>query len=114
MATMQNLSLKQRDLTAIKAAARLLKERFPVAKVVLFGSKSRRDDDEESDMDILVLTSRTLSWRERDAITEALYEIEMQHDVVISTLIVPRDEWEQGVYSVMPIHDEIASEGIVL
>ena len=103
-----------KDHAAIQAATRILKDRFPVAKVVLFGSKSRRDDDEESDIDILVLTSRPLSWRERDAVTDALYEVEMQYEVVISTLIVPRDEWEQGVYSVMPIHDEIASEGIVL
>jgi len=112
METKRVLMIK--DHAAIQAATRILKDRFPVAKVVLFGSKSRRDDDEESDIDILVLTSRPLSWRERDAVTDALYEVEMQYEVVISTLIVPRDEWEQGVYSVMPIHDEIASEGIVL
>ena len=112
METKRVLMIK--DHAAIQAATRILKNRFPVAKVVLFGSKSRRDDDEESDIDILVLTSRPLSWRERDAVTDALYDVEMQYEVVISTLIVPRDEWEQGVYSVMPIHDEIASEGIVL
>jgi hypothetical protein len=58
------------------------------------------------------LHKRALSWREHNAITDALFAIEWEHDVVISTLIAPSSEWEEGLYAVLPIHDEIEQHGV--
>jgi len=89
----------------------LLRKRFPVLEVILFGSKARGDDDSESDIDLLVLTSRELSRSERHAITDALFPLQLRHDVVLSVLILSVEEWESGVASVLPIHDEILEQG---
>jgi predicted nucleotidyltransferase len=113
MRTLHDIRLGEKDKKAIEAASRLLKERFPVAQVVLFGSKARGDDDSESDIDLLVLTTRELSWQERDDVTDALFDIEMDCEVVLSTLISTVDAWREGTFSVVPIHDEISEEGIV-
>lgn len=112
MKTIAEIELKPGDREAIAAAKMLLEERFPVTSVTLFGSKATGRDDTESDIDLLVLTSRKLEWRERDAVTDALFDVEMAHDVVISTLVLPAEEWENGPYRVLPIRDEVDREGV--
>lgn len=112
MKTLNDIRLKERDREAIAAAARLLKQRFPVEQTILYGSKARGTDDAESDIDLLVLTSRELSWQERNAITDALFDIQLDHDVVISTLVIPTREWREGRFTVLPIQDEITRDGV--
>ena len=112
MKTLSEINLNEKDRRAIEAAAAILRQRFPVERVVLFGSKARGDDDDESDIDLLVLTRRRLSWQERGEITDALFDLQLELDVVISTLVVPSEEWEHGLYQVLPIRYEIEREGV--
>ena len=112
MKTIDDIDLTPGDRQAIEGAASLMRERFPVVRVILFGSKARGSSDLESDIDLLLLTSRPLDWRERDAITDVLFDVELQFDVVISTLVLPTEEWEQGPYLVLPIGDEIRRDGV--
>ena len=112
MKTLAQLALREHDRAAVGEAARLLRTRFSAERVMLFGSKANGTDDEESDIDLLVLTSRELGWKERGAMTDALFEIGMAHGVVISPLVVSAAEWEGGRFSVLPIHDVIKSSGV--
>ncbi len=112
MRTLAEIRLQARDRAAIDEAAELLRRRFPVDQVILFGSKARGDDDSESDIDLLVLTSRSLSRGERHAITDALFPLQLRHDVVLSVLILAVQEWDGGIVSVLPIHDEIIDHGV--
>lgn len=114
MKTLAQLALTERDRVAIAAAVRLLRSRFPVERVMLYGSKARGTDDKESDIDLLVLTSRELGWKERDAITDALFDIELAHGVVISSLVLPAAEWERGRFAVLSIHEEIEDSGVLV
>jgi len=113
MRRLRDIHLAEDDRRAIEAAAAILRERFPVQLVVLFGSKARGDDDAESDIDLLVLTDRQLSWRERDQITSALFDLQLQMNVVLSTLVVSTDEWNEGLYQVLPIRGEIERDRAV-
>ncbi len=106
--------IRQNEQKAIQLASEMLREKFPVQKVILFGSKARGDDDEESDIDLLLLTQRPISWEERKALIDTLFDIELAYDVVISPLISTSADWHEGTFSVMPIHDEIAREGILI
>jgi len=112
MNTLDNISIKDNEKKAVLEASAMLKKAFPVKEVVLFGSKARGDDDEESDIDLLVLTSQPVSWNERKAINNALYEIQMKYDIIISTLITTVTEWNEGTFSVLPIHGEISDQGV--
>ena len=112
MKTLDDIELTPRDRDALDDAIHILKRQFPTARVILFGSKSRGTGNTESDMDLLVLTTRKLTWREKDAITDALYDVELKHEVVISTLVATDEEWENGTFSIMPIHAEVAHDGI--
>lgn len=112
MRKIEDVPLRHRDRLAIREAAELLRRRFPVEEVILFGSKARGDDDAESDIDLLVLTSRPLSRAERHTVTDELFPLQLRHDVLLSVLIVPAPEWVSGVVSVLPIHDEIVEQGV--
>ena len=112
MRTVENLKLKKNEKSAIKEATRILKERFSVKEVILFGSKARGNSDRESDIDLLLLTTNPLDWRERHAIVDALFEVEMNHDVVISIIVNTHHDWNDGICTVLPIHEEISREGV--
>jgi predicted nucleotidyltransferase len=113
MRNLKDIELKKMDRMAVQEAGNILRERFPVEKIILFGSKTRGDDDPESDIDLLVLTSHPLAWREKKAITYALFDVEMKYDVVISVLVTSTKEWGEGPFSVLPIYDEILQHGAV-
>ena len=113
MKTLDEIDLNEKDRLAVIKAAAILRERFPVEQLVLFGSKARGDDDPESDIDLLVLTNNRLTWQERDMITSALFDLQLELEVVISTLVVPEEEWNQGLYQVLPIRSEIERDGAI-
>ncbi|MBW2066481.1 MAG: nucleotidyltransferase domain-containing protein, partial [Deltaproteobacteria bacterium] len=100
MKTIDDLPLRDNEKKAIREATRILKERFPVRDVILFGSKARGDSSDESDIDLLLLTSKPVHWRERHAIIDALFDVEMKHDVVISIVVNTLYDWNEGVCTV--------------
>jgi len=67
--SLETAPLSQADRLAIHDAVARLVAAVPVERIVLFGSKARGDDDEESDIDLLVITSRPLDQTEaRDVV----------------------------------------------
>lgn len=114
MRTSEHVTLSPSDRAAIEEAAAELRARVPVDRIVLFGSKARGDDDEESDVDLLVITMRPVSRAERHAISDLLFPIQLRYGVVLSVLILSRDEWEAGMVSALPIHEEIIEQGVLL
>jgi uncharacterized protein len=111
---LDDLILGTREKDAIKEATRILKERFLVQDVILFGSKARGDNNPDSDIDLLLLTTQPLHWKERHAIVDALFEVEMKYQVVISIVANTVHNWQEGICTVLPIHDEINREGITI
>ena len=111
MKTIDELQLSDREKQSIRKATKLLKEIFFVKEVILFGSKARGTDDPESDIDLLLLTSNPLHWREREAIINTLFDIEMEFDVVISILDTTVAEWNNGILAKFPIHANICHDG---
>jgi len=112
--SVNQLKISENDRKAVLAASKMLTALFPAKEIILFGSKARGDDDDESDIDFLLLTSRPISWEERKAVNDALFEFEMSYNVVISTLIATEQEWYEGTFSVMPIFSEVETDGIVI
>lgn len=113
MRTLKEAPLSERDLRAVKAAVKMLIERFPVEKVILYGSKARGDSDEDSDIDLLLVTSRPINWRERKAVIDALFEIQLAHDAIISILTVTAEDWLEGIFTAFPIYREIVRDGVL-
>ena len=112
MKTLDDVPLAPAEREAIEAAAEVLRARFPVTDIVLYGSKARGDSDPESDIDLLVLTSRPLDNEEQQRIWSDLHDIGLRFDVLLSPMTVEARSWREGVHSVLPIHTEVEREGV--
>ena len=91
---------------------KILKEKFPVNDIILFGSKARGDSDEASDIDLFLVTKHSIHWKERQAIIHALFDLGMKHDVIFSILDTPEGNIRKGLFSAFPVYDEIMKEGV--
>lgn len=80
----------------------------------LYGSVARGDADDESDIDILIVTEQPLSRPLRHKITDIVCEVNLQYDTNFSTLVVDRNAWENGVFTILPLKEEILREGVAL
>ena len=103
--------ISQKEREGISRVVRALKRHFPIEKVILFGSKARGNYDIDSDIDVLLITSRLLHWKEEKAVVEMLFDIGMEYDLIFSPLFATRDEWEGGIFTKFPIYREIIKEG---
>jgi predicted nucleotidyltransferase len=52
-----------------------------------FGSRTREDFSLESDFDIVVLFSEKPSWQKENEVIDLVYEVELEHDVVIDVKV---------------------------
>lgn len=99
-----------RVLRACKAAVLRVE---PSATVVLFGSRGRGDAAAHADYDLLVLVDDATTSIE-DRILDAIYTVELTHDVVVSPLLMDRRTWDDPVTRAMPLHENIDRDGIAL
>ena len=114
MKTWEKTALPKREREAVEKAVSVLKKQFPVQRVILYGSKARGDYDKHSDVDLLLITSRSLHWKEEKAIVGALFDIGMEYDVIFSPLFASGDEWEGGIFMEFPIYREITRDGAIV
>lgn len=97
-------------LSTIKA---LVKEEIPDAKVYLFGSRATCKIREESDWDILILTSNLVNRALRKKIHYKLFPFNLNINGFIESTIVNEKEWiENPSYYVL--HHSIEDERIPL
>ncbi len=114
MRSLHEISLADRDRRAVEQAADILRRQFPVEQVILFGSKARGDDRADSDIDLLILTTRLVSHKEREQMTRALFDVQLDLGVLISRLVVPLEQWKHGLYQVLPIRSEVERDGVTV
>lgn len=87
---------------------------LPHVQTILYGSEARGDAQPHSDIDLLLLVDTDrLNYSEKDRIMAPFYDIELDSGIVISTLIMPRKEWENRPYTT-PFYNNVTKEGITL
>jgi predicted nucleotidyltransferase len=112
LATSNGISRRDRGiLIKLKETVHLL---LPTAKVLLYGSVARGTQDEESDYDVLILTDAPLSTKEEDAVTDAIYNLELEQGIVISTLFYTKDFWAAPLAQVLPFHQRVQEDGVII
>lgn len=99
---------------ALAALKGQLHAAFQIEGITLYGSVARGEAGNESDIDLLILTTRRLSRPERHQITAIIFEINLRYDTNFSSLVIDRAAWESGLASVLPIRAEILRDGIAV
>ena len=82
------------------------------AQVILFGSRARGDQSGESDWDFLILLSVEDTEIIKRQISDKLFEIELETEEIISSLIENQQKWNH--YKVTPLFKNIEKEGLFI
>ena len=82
-------------------------------RCVLYGSRARGDYDEWSDIDIAVIVPGLTSPL-KHAVLDVIADVELEHDVVLSTLVISLGEFERLKQRERRIALDIDNEGVVL
>jgi len=82
----------------------------PNARIILFGSRARGDNQQSSDWDFLILTSKQVNEPTKRIIRDKLIDTELESEQVISTIIFSQDMWKN--YRVTPLYKNISQDGI--
>jgi predicted nucleotidyltransferase len=109
---LEDVSLTSDQHQALGELRRRLFAEFNVTNLVLFGSVARGEADEESDLDLLIVTARPLTRPQRHEITDVVFEVNLRFGTNFSSLVVDRTSWETGAISVLPLRDEILQDGV--
>ncbi|MCC6682803.1 MAG: nucleotidyltransferase domain-containing protein [Phycisphaeraceae bacterium] len=112
MRLLTEADLDPNDRRIVETAARLLREKFPVSRVILYGSRARKQATEDSDLDLLVLTKVPADWGVQRAMLDALYPMQDEVGHIISLMVIGEEEWEHGLYQVLPLKHEVDRDGV--
>ena len=82
-----------------------------IGNLILFGSYSRGDNTEYSDVDLLILVNSRLTRDETRKVDDLIAGYSLEHDVVISGLVYPIDTYQRFN---TPFLLNIKEEGIVV
>ena len=104
--------LNSNEKQALQKLKEQLEREYPVAEIVLFGSKTRGDSDMESDLDVLVVLNDEVDDDVRKKIFSLSYELELKYDVIFGILVEQKDFWDSPRGLSMPIRWNIDKEGI--
>jgi predicted nucleotidyltransferase len=106
--------MKENYKNIIRKIKETVKEIDSSAEVILFGSRARGDARKDSDWDILILVNKPkVSFKEELKFGHKIYDIALETDQCISTLVYAKNEWETK-QSVTPLYESIKQEGIHL
>ena len=104
----------ERSVEFLNACKKAVQEIVSKADVILFGSRARHQELPDSDYDLLVLfkTEDTPSLKQK--VRDALYDLALEYDVVVSTFIYSRQRWESFPWRSAPLHERVEEEGILV
>jgi predicted nucleotidyltransferase len=104
--------LTANEKAALTALEKRIRAKFDIQQFILFGSKARGDFQPDSDIDLLVVTEKKLGWREKDLIISETYEINLMFGTLFTAHTVAGEEWENGLWTCLPIRQSIDKDGI--
>jgi len=110
--SIDQVKLRDNEKKASRESEQRISEGFPDAEIILYGSKARGDDEESSDIDLLIIIDSQINRNIEEEITEIKYKMELKYDVAFGTIIENRDFWKSAIANAMPLHWNIDREGI--
>jgi predicted nucleotidyltransferase len=105
--------LSPNDARIVRRLKRRLQAITSVKRLVVYGSRARGDDSEESDLDLFI-ELEALTPQLRKQISDLAWEIGFEEDVVISTFVATSQAITDSALAANPILMAIRSDGIAV
>jgi len=114
MKTIDQIQLTPSQQNALVELRHRLPSSLGIQSISLYGSVARGEANDESDIDLLIVTKQPLNRSRRHQITDIVCEINLQYNTNFSSLVVDHDAWENGVFTILPLKEDILREGVAL
>jgi len=105
--------LKENERRALLALKNFLFTNFELLDFRIFGSKVREENTFESDIDVMIVLGESNPNIESQ-VDDTVFEINLENDCFISTIIFSQKELEEGPLDESPIYKAIKKEGVTI
>jgi len=107
-------NLTDEDLKHITNIKSLLKQKFGdlIFQIYCYGSRVR-EQRQDTDFDVIIITSEKVDWRKEDEISDILYYYGLEYDILFDDRCFSKDEFENK-YKSMPFITEVKNYGIAV
>jgi uncharacterized protein len=103
----EKIELLKQVKTAVLALA-------PNAEIILYGSRARGTARTDSDWDFLILLPSPQDKVLEAQIKDRLYDVELETNSVLSSIIRSKQEWRSARSAVLPLRQQIEQDGVPL
>jgi predicted nucleotidyltransferase len=100
--------------TLLKRVKTAIQDLVPGAEIILYGSRAMGTARPDSDWDFLVLLPMPVSKTIEMKIKDCLYDIELETDTVLSSIVRSKQEWFSDRYAVIPLRQQVEIYGIAI
>lgn len=109
------MKLEKKEEVALQRFKELLNEKFgqEIVSIHLFGSKARGDAEQESDIDVLVVTQRN-DWRLKQEIGKVATQVLLDDGVYLSIKVLGKSFKQKLINVGSPFIRNVLREGIIL
>ena len=83
----------------------------PSADVILYGSRARGDENQDSDWDLLILTNYPVNQMIERNFRNEIYDLELETGEPFSVFIYSKNEW-QTKQRITPFYQNVLQEGV--
>ena len=83
----------------------------PTADVILYGSRARGDERQDSDWDILILTNYAADLETERKFRNKLYDLELETGEAFSVFVYSQNDW-QTKQKITPFYYNVSHEGV--
>ena len=104
--------IKRNEL--LKRVKRDIQVLVPEAEIILYGSRAKGTASVNSDWDFLILLPFSVKKKLALQIKDLLYDIELETDTVLSSIIRSKKEWMSPRYAPMPLRQQVESYGVAV
>jgi len=107
------MPISPNEKKALNALRTSLLENYSLLDLRLFGSKAKRTDSHDSDLDVMIVLDDYSPSIESE-IDDLIFEINLKYNCFITAIFFSRKELESGPLDESPIYKKILQEGITL